>query len=146
MDETVPGEQPHFEQAGPTEFRDPVIREELKRASVWFGLGLGILAIIFLAQPLLLIFGGVVFAAILDGGTRLLGRALPIGRGWRLLIVTLAALAFLVGTVWLAGVQLAAQAAALRNIVTVQVNQLVASPPPTGSASTASSRSSLWSS
>ena len=125
MDEPAPGEAPHFEQAGPAEFSDPVIREELKRASVWFGLGLAILAVIFLAQPLLLIFGGVVFAAILDGGTRLLGRVLPIGRGWRLLLVTLAALAFLVGTVWLAGVQLAAQAAALRNIVTVQVNQLV---------------------
>ena len=115
----------HVEQAGPAEFRDPLVRQELKRASVWFGLGLAILAVIFLAQPLLLIFGGVVFAAVLDGGTRLLGRALPIGRGWRLLLVALAAVGFLVGTIWLAGVQLAAQAAALRNIVTVQVNRLV---------------------
>jgi hypothetical protein len=53
-----------------------------------------VLAIIFLAQPLLLIFGGIVFASIIDGGTRLLGRVLPIGRGWRLLIVSLAAVAF----------------------------------------------------
>ena len=124
-DAEADGEEPHVEQAGPAEFRDPLIREELKRASVWFGLGLAILAVIFLAQPLLLIFGGIVFAAMLDGGTRLLGRVLPIGRGWRLLIVTLLALAFLVGTVWLAGVQLAAQAAALRNIVTVQINNAV---------------------
>ena len=65
MDAPAPGEAPHFEQAGPAEFRDPLIREELKRASVWFGLGLAILAVVFLAQPLLLIFGGVVFAAIL---------------------------------------------------------------------------------
>ncbi|MDQ4088671.1 MAG: AI-2E family transporter [Pseudomonadota bacterium] len=102
------------------------MRGELKRASVWFGLGLAILGVIFLAQPLLLIFGGIVFASMLDGGTRLLGRVLPIGRGWRLLIVTLAALAFLVGTVWLAGVQLAAQAAALRDIVAVQINRIIA--------------------
>jgi predicted PurR-regulated permease PerM len=121
-----PEQEVHVEQAGPAEFRDPLIREELKRASVWFGLGLAILGIIFLAQPLLLIFGGIVFASMLDGGARLLGRVLPIGRGWRLLIVTLAALAFLVGTVWLAGVQLAAQAAALRDIVAVQINRIVA--------------------
>jgi predicted PurR-regulated permease PerM len=119
---SIAGEQP----LGPTELRDPLIRHELKRASVWFGLGLAVLAVIFLAQPLLLIFGGVVFAAILDGGTRLLGRVLPIGRGWRLLIVSLAAVAFLVGTVWLAGVQLVAQAATLRDIVTDQVNRLLA--------------------
>jgi len=113
------------EPLGPSELRDPVIRHELKRASVWFGLGLAVLAIIFLAQPLLLIFGGIVFASIIDGGTRLLGRVLPIGRGWRLLLVSLAAVAFLVGTVWLAGVQLAAQAVNLRNILTLQVNRLV---------------------
>jgi predicted PurR-regulated permease PerM len=110
---------------GPSELRDPLIRHELKRASVWFAMGLAILAIAFLAQPLLLIFGGIVFAAILDGGTRLLGRVLPIPRGWRLLIVALVALAFLGGTVWLAGVQLAAQAATLRDIITTQVNRLL---------------------
>ncbi|MGZ8310795.1 MAG: AI-2E family transporter [Allosphingosinicella sp.] len=121
-DEAIPEPE---QTPGPSELRDPLIRHELKRASVWFGLGLAILAIIFLAQPLLLILGGVVFAAILDGGTRLLGRVLPIGRGWRLLIVSLAAVAFIVGTVWLAGVQLVAQAAALRDIVTVQVNRLL---------------------
>ncbi len=116
---------PVSEPLGPSELRDPLIRIELKRASVWFGLGLVILAVIFLAQPLLLILGGVVFAAMLDGGTRLLGRVLPIGRGWRLLIVSLAALAGLAGTVWLAGVQLSNQAATLRDIVTLQVNRLL---------------------
>ena len=117
----LPAEEP----LGPSELRDPLIRTELKRASVWFGLGLAILAVIFLAQPLLLILGGVVFAAMLDGGTRLLGRVLPIGRGWRLLLVTLAALAGLAGTIWLAGVQLSAQAATLRDIVTLQVNRVI---------------------
>ena len=116
---------PVQEPLGPSEFRDPLIRHELKRASAWFALGLAILGIIFLAQPLLLIFGGVVFASIIDGGARLLGRVLPIGRGWRLLLVTLAAVAFLIGTFWLAGVQLTAQAAALRNILTLQLNRVL---------------------
>jgi predicted PurR-regulated permease PerM len=119
------GHAPASEPLGPSEFRDPLVRHELKRASVWFGLGLAILAVIFLAQPLLLILGGVVFAAMLDGGTRLLGRVLPIGRGWRLLIVSLAAVAGLAGTIWLAGVQLSNQAATLRDIVTLQVNRLL---------------------
>lgn len=115
----------HVERPGPAEMRDPLIRHELKRASVWFGLGLAILGIMFLAQPLLLILGGIVFAASLDGGARLLARVLPIGRGWRLLIVTILALAFIVGTIWLAGVQLSNQAAALRDTVTVQINRLL---------------------
>ncbi|HEX8526363.1 MAG TPA: hypothetical protein VF689_05255, partial [Allosphingosinicella sp.] len=46
----------HVEQPGPAEMRDPLIRHELKRASVWFGMALAIAAVIFLAQPLLLIF------------------------------------------------------------------------------------------
>jgi len=49
--------------------------------------------VVVLAQPIMLIIGGLVFAVILDGGVRLLGRVLPIGRGWRLAIVSLSALA-----------------------------------------------------
>jgi predicted PurR-regulated permease PerM len=82
-------------------------------------------ALVVLAEPLLLIFGGIVFAAILDGGTRLLGKVLPIGRGWRLLIVSLLALAFIAGTIWFAGVQLTAEFARLRDIVTLQINRLL---------------------
>jgi predicted PurR-regulated permease PerM len=123
MSETAPRPP---EEPGPSEFRDPLVRQELQRASVWFGLGLAIVATIVLAHPLLLILGGIVFAAILDGGTRLLGRVLPIGRGWRLMIVSLAALAFIVGTIWLAGVQLTSQAATLRDTVTQQINVIVA--------------------
>ncbi|MFN3387299.1 MAG: AI-2E family transporter [Allosphingosinicella sp.] len=115
----------HVEQLGPTELRDPIVREELKRASVWFGLGLAILAVIFLAQPLLLIFAGIVLASMLDGGTRLLGRVLPIGRGWRLTIVTLAAVAFIVWTIMFTGSELAAQAERLRTVITLQADRLL---------------------
>ncbi len=118
--------RPPAEQAGPAEFRDPIIREEMKRASVWFGMGLAILAIIFLAQPLLLIFAGIVLASMLDGGTRLLGRVLPIGRGWRLALVTLAGVAFVVWTIFYAGSELAGQAERLREVITFQVNRILA--------------------
>ena len=124
MTET-PGSR-HVEQPGPAEMRDPVIREELKRASVWFGLGLLILAVIFLAQPLLLIFAGIVLASMLDGGTRLLGRVLPIGRGWRLTIVTLASVGFLVWVFYFAGSSLAGEAERLRETITGQANRLLA--------------------
>ena len=117
---------PHIEERGPTELRDPLIRQELKRAGVWYGLGLAILAVVFLAQPLLLIFAGVVLASMLDGGTRLLGRVLKIGRGWRLLIVTLASVGFLVWTFVFAGQTIAAQAETLREVVTAQGNRLLA--------------------
>ena len=115
----------HVERAGPVEMRDPFVRKELKRASVWIGCILLVALVVLLAEPLLLILGGVVFAAILDGGTRLLGRVLPIGRGWRLAIVSLAALAFIVGTFWFAGVELAGQAAAFRETVGVQYTRLM---------------------
>src|SRR3546814_3440207 len=79
---------------GPTEIRTQLVRTELAKASVWFGLALLVGACIILVQPILLIFAGIVMASMLDGGTRLLGRILPIGRGWRLLIVCLAIIAF----------------------------------------------------
>jgi predicted PurR-regulated permease PerM len=120
------GPDVHVEKRGPTELRDPIVREELKRASVWFGLALAIAAIIFLAQPLLLIFAGIVLAAVLDGGTRLLGRVLPIGRGWRLAIVTLAGIGFVVWTSVFAGQTIAAQAETLRTVVTEQANRILA--------------------
>ncbi len=116
----------HVEQPGPAEMRDPFVRQELKRASIWFGLALAIAAIIFLAQPLLLIFAGIVLASMLDGGTRLLGRVLPIGRGWRLAIVTVGAVAFIVWTFYYAGTELAGQAERLREVITAQGNRVLA--------------------
>lgn len=102
-----------IEGASPHEVRDPATRREIKRAAVWLGMASAIALVVLLVQPLLIIFAGIVFASLLDGGVRLLGRVLPIGRGWRLLIVCLLTVAFLVGTFVLTGVQ-----------VTEQVNQL----------------------
>ena len=120
------GPELHVEQRGPTELRDPLIRQELKKASVWLGLAVAIVAGWYLAQPILLIFAGIVFASMLDGGTRLLGRVLPIGRGWRLAIVSLAGFGFIVWVFVFAGMSLAAQAETLQQVVTTQLNRILA--------------------
>ena len=113
------------EKPGPTEMRDPRMIEEVKRAAIWLGMALAIVGVIVLAQPIMLIIGGLVFAVILDGGTRLLGRVLPIGRGWRLAIVVLAGFGFVGWVVYYAGTTLAAQAEALQAVVTQQSERLI---------------------
>ncbi|MES3100200.1 AI-2E family transporter [Sphingomonas faeni] len=111
------------DELSPVEMRDPFLRKELKRAMIWLGLACVIALLIVLVQPLLIIFAGVVFAALLDGGVRLLGRVLPIGRGWRLLIVVLLTFAFLVGTFILTGVQVTEQVTQLRSTLESQANR-----------------------
>jgi predicted PurR-regulated permease PerM len=108
----------------PNELRDPFVRKEMKRAAVWFGIGGAIALVVLLIQPLLIIFGGLVVAAMFDGGVRLLGRVLPIGRGWRLAIVVLLAMAFILGTFYLTGVQIAAQFEQLQATLIAQANRL----------------------
>jgi predicted PurR-regulated permease PerM len=115
-----------MERPGPAEFRDPLVRREMVKAAVWLGMALGLVGIVVLAQPLLLIVGGAIFAVFLDGGVRVLGRALPIGRGWRLLLVLLLGFGFLGWVFWFAGTTIAAQFEALRIVVTEQFNKLMA--------------------
>jgi predicted PurR-regulated permease PerM len=116
-------ELPHVEKPGPAEFRDPLVRTELRRASVWLGMALLIAGVILLAQPLLLIAGGLVFAVVLDGGTRLLGRWLPIARGLRLAIVCLLGFGFLGWVFYYAGTTFLEQASALKVTVMAQVTR-----------------------
>jgi predicted PurR-regulated permease PerM len=63
---------------------------------------------------------------MLDGGARLLGRVLPIGRGWRLTIVTVAALGFIVWTFIYAGTELVGQAERLKEVITLQIDRILA--------------------
>ncbi len=112
------------EQPGPTEMRDPLIRREVQKAAVWIGLAVLVVMAWYLVQPILLILMAIVLAAMLDGGARLLGRIAPIGRGWRLTIVILGVLAFLVWVSILTGAQLAAQAGELQATLMKQVNAL----------------------
>ena len=125
MSTKPPTTEPHFERPGPAEFRDPLVRREMAKAAVWFGIGLAILGVIVLGQPLLLIIGGAIFAVFLDGGVRLLGRFLPIPRGWRLLLVLLLGFGFLGWVFWFAGTTIAAQFEALRDVVTAQFDRVM---------------------
>ena len=111
------------QEPSPNELRDPIVRQELKRAGIWLGLASAIALGVILIQPLLIIFAAIVFATLLDGGVRLLGRILPIGRGWRLLIVVLAVTAFLLATFYLTGVQVVQQASQLRSTLEFQANR-----------------------
>ena len=113
-----PGEAP-----GPSDYANALTSRELKKAVIWIGVGVGVVLLWWLAEPLLLIIGGAVFAAMLDGGVRLLGRVLPIRRGLRLAIVAVAVLLALVGFVALAGTQLAGQAQALQTVIGLQITR-----------------------
>ena len=124
MGSEPPTIEAHVERPGPAEFRDPLVRRELQRASVWIGAALAVAGVIFLAQPLLLIIGGLIFGVVLDGGARALGRVLPIGRGWRLAITIFLGLGFLGWVFYYAGTTFAAQAGALREVVEAQVLKL----------------------
>ena len=117
---------PRTEQPGPADISSQSVRNEARKAAVWLGMALAIVAVIVLAQPIMLIIGGMVFAVILDGGTRLLGRVLPIGRAWRLAIVTLAGFGFIAWTFYFAGTTLAEQAGALRVVIAEQTSKLLA--------------------
>ena len=122
-------DQPSLEvsaEPGPNEMRDPFVREEMKRAAVWFGMGGAIALVVLLIQPLLIIFGGLVFAAMLDGGVRLLGKVLPIPRVWRLVIVVVLTVIFIIGTGYLTGMQVAAQFEQLRATLMAQAMRLMA--------------------
>jgi predicted PurR-regulated permease PerM len=119
----APGQR---EEPGPSDFTDPATSREFQRAAVWMGMAVAIILVWLLAQPLLLIIGGIVFAALLDGGVRLLGKAFPgLRRGLRLAIVSLLVACFLAGFFYLAGSQLIGQFEALRAVVTTQIGHIV---------------------
>ncbi len=120
-----PTTEPHIERPGPAEFRDPLVRREMQKAAVWLGMALAIVGIIVLAQPLLLIVGGAIFAVFLDGGTRVIGRWLPVPRPYRLLLTIILGFGFLGWVFWFAGTTIAAQFEALRMVLTEQFSRLM---------------------
>ena len=115
-----------LKRAGPSDISDPMVRSEARKAFIWIGMAALFVLAILMAQPILVIFGGMVFGAMVDGGARLLGRALPIGRAWRVGIVMLLTAAFLVWVAMFAGSQIAAQAAALPKTIESQALRVVA--------------------
>jgi predicted PurR-regulated permease PerM len=108
----------------PVEVRDPLVRDTLKRAAVWLGLASAIFLFWKLSAAILLIVGGLVFAALFDGGSRLIGRVWPGPRWIRLTIVILLLLGGIVGFFALAGYQLAGQASVLTDTLQAQIARL----------------------
>ena len=110
--------------SSPTHISNPQLRFEAKKALVWAAvLGLVALAVL-LSQTLLVIFGAMVFACMLDCGARLLGRAIKIGRGWRLAIVLVLMIAFFVWLFQFAGSQISQQAALFPQLIGEQLGRL----------------------
>ena len=110
--------------ASPTHIASASLRHEINRAAVWIGMvGLALLCV-YISQSLLVIFGAMVFAAMIDGGARLLARVLPIGRGWRIGIVLLSTVGFFVWLVMFAGNQISREAAMLPALIESQIEEL----------------------
>lgn len=112
------------ERPGPADAHSPEIWLELRRAVTWVGVVGGAALIVLLIEPILFILASIVIAVMLDGGTRLLGRVLPIARGYRLAIVTVAVFLFIAWTVFLTGTQVAQQAAQLPALIESQVARM----------------------
>lgn len=121
----VKDEEPPQKKAGPTDISDPILRFEAKRAMIWLGIAALIVLVAILARPLLIIFGGLVFGAMIDGGARLLERVLPIPRAWRVTIVLLLIAIFFAWTALFAGNQIAQQAAELPAIIQAQAIRIL---------------------
>ena len=111
--------------ASPTYIGDPKLRFEAGRALVW-GLVIGLIVlVIHISQSLLVIFGAMVFACMVDGGARLLVKILPIGRGLRVSIVLLLVTAFFIWLGYFAGSQISQQAAQFPSIINEQLGRLI---------------------
>ena len=123
---TAPASAAPATRQGPSDIANPATRAEVRKAAVWIGLAVFVGVTIYLAQPLLVIFGGLVFSAMIDGGARLLGRVLKIGRGWRVAIVLALTALFLIWTIYFAGSQIAGQAAALPGTIETQAYRVAA--------------------
>lgn len=117
---------PHPQSQSPTTIADPRLRFEARRALVWTGVVVLVGVAIYMAQALLVVFGGLVFAAIIDGGARLLGRVLPVARGIRIAIVLVLGLIFTGWVLFFAGTQLAEQAAQFPAIIEEQALRVMA--------------------
>lgn len=111
--------------ASPAYIANPRLRHEVNRALVWVGV-IGLVALaIYISQALLVIFAALVFASMIDGGSRLIGRYLAIPRPLRIAMVLLGAIAFFIWLGYFAGSQITEQAATLPAIVEAQLNRLI---------------------
>lgn len=110
--------------ASPSYIDSPELRQEAYKAFIWVGIAGATMLAVYISQSLLVIFGGLVFAAMIDGGARLIGKFLPLPRIVRLLMVFAAVILFFVWLTGFAGDQIARQAAELPAIVQSQAQEV----------------------
>ncbi|MBX7501811.1 AI-2E family transporter [Qipengyuania sp. YG27] len=110
----------------PSRINNPRIRHEISRAIVWVAVVGTVALAVWIARPLLVIFGAMVFASMIDGGARLLGRALSIRRSWRVAIVLAATVSFMLWLGYFAGSTISQEAAQFPAIVERQLGELFA--------------------
>ena len=104
----------------PSRIASPELRFEAQRAFVWTSvIGVVILAV-YISQSLLVIFGAMVAATIIDGGARLLGRVIPLPRTWLVAIVLFIGGGFFYWLAGYAGTQISREAAQLPAIIEAQ--------------------------
>src|SRR5690606_8677645 len=109
--------------SSPAHIQDPRLAWEARRAFIWAAV-IGLTALsAFMARSLLIVFGGLVIATMIDGGSRLLGRVLPIGRSWRVAIVIAGTVIFIMAVGMYAGTTIAREAAELPSILQEQVTR-----------------------
>ena len=111
--------------SSPSRIDDPEVRKEFMRAIVWTTVVGLTLLVVYIARPLLVVFGAIVFAAMIDGGSRLLNRVLPIRRGWRVSIVLLLTLLFFAWLFYFAGTTISQEAAQFPALIERQVSDLL---------------------
>ena len=112
--------------ASPAYIANPKLRHEVNKALVWVAV-IGLVALaVYISQAILVIFAALVFASMIDGGARLIGRYLAIPRTLRIAMVLLGAVAFLLWLGYFAGSQIAEQAATLPAILETQLDRLIA--------------------
>jgi predicted PurR-regulated permease PerM len=112
--------------ASPTHIGNPKLRFEASRALVW-ALVIGLVAlVVHISESLLVIFGAMVFGCLVDGGARLLGKVLPIARGWLVAITLLLVAAFFIWLGIFAGSQISQQAAQFPEIINRQLGMVLA--------------------
>ncbi|MFM6831772.1 MAG: AI-2E family transporter [Novosphingobium sp.] len=112
---------------GPADIPDGLVKREAKKAAVWLGVASLFALAVLLAQPIMVIIGGIVFAAMIDGGQRLIARVAPfLPRGVRIALVLLGAVGFMAWLVTFAGGQIAAQAAQFPAVLETQIARLSA--------------------
>ena len=101
-------------------------RAALTDAAIWLSCAAALFLAWKVAESLLLILAGLVFAAGLQGGERLLGKVWPVRRGIRLGVVIVLFVVAVLAFLFFAGTQIAAQAGQLQATLIAQSERLSA--------------------